>query len=80
MSKQKTTRSLTIEIEPAQYEAVKKFADSEERSMSYVARKALKAFLGTIEFDNVASQSRGPGGSNPLADSTRSPQGIKTQF
>lgn len=80
MTTKKITRSLTIEIEPAQYEAVKRFADSEERSMSYVARKALKAFLGTIEFDTASFDGRGPGGSNPMADSTRSPQGIKTPF
>jgi hypothetical protein len=72
MKAKKSTRSLTIEIEPEQYDAVKKFADDQERSMSYVARKALKAFLPPM---HSGIEDRGSGGVNSLTDSTRSPKG-----
>ena len=77
MSKQKTTRSLTIEIEPETFEAVKKYADSDDRSMSYITRKALKAFLASLEFDNGKISAGVLGDASPLAASTRSPEGGK---
>lgn len=76
MNAKKSTKSLTIEIEPDQYEAVKNFANSQERSMSFVARKALKAFLGSIEMSSATFQDRGSGGVNTPADSTQSPKGV----